>query len=140
MLGGHSGFMRLKDPEMRIKRYKQQKMWFHSFSRWINIWIIFPRCNRPGLKTYHASLARGQHGEADPKGSERQLSAQQLTVGTILCRGVEAGTSQASGARDSALHQPREPPRVPPPSQSPDAWRKKKEMCLVLSTRWLLFR
>jgi hypothetical protein len=51
--------MRFKDSEMKNRRYRQQKMWMSSLSRWINIWIVFPRCECPGLKTYHISSAGG---------------------------------------------------------------------------------
>lgn len=70
--GVPSGFiMRFKDPKMKNKRYRQQKIWIHSLSRWINIWIVFPRCNCPGLKTYCVSPARRQahEGSRDPGGS-----------------------------------------------------------------------
>lgn len=45
---------------------------------------------------------RGTARRGRPEGLlKRQLSAHQLTVGTALCRGAEAGTSQASGVRCS---------------------------------------
>ena len=60
-----------------------------------------------------------------------------------------AGTSRASGWRCSSPPV-QGPSRVPPPSQSPgrqlirhrspEAGGKQKEVCLVLSTRWLSFQ
>lgn len=74
LAGVPSGFiMRFKDPVTNKKRYRPQKIWIHSLSRWINIWIVCPRCNWSGPKTYHASFHKGPgtRRQWGPGGSER---------------------------------------------------------------------
>lgn len=90
-----SGFIiRFKDPEMKNKRYRQQKIWISSLSRSVNIWIVFARCNWPGLKTYCALPQGEPHAEAVAAwGAPKETAvSSSVALGTPVCRGVEAGT------------------------------------------------
>lgn len=135
MQGAHSGFiMRFEDSEMKNRRCRQQKMWISSLSRWINIWIVFPRCERPGLKTHHISPIGGysHRGSRDPLegGIKTQLSS---THCEASLQGTKAGGLAVSSMSYNLL-QARELPPVPHPhkapsgmnirQQSPGAWKR----------------
>ena len=107
MQGIPSGFiMRFKDPVMK-KQKVQAAEDTDSFSRWINIRIVCPRCNWSGLKTYHASFHKrpGTWRRWRPRGLRtRQLSAHQRTLGSAVCRAGGLGPVGLQ-AGDAALHQ-----------------------------------
>lgn len=119
-LGVPSGFIMIWGQVTNKKRELPAAEDMDSFSlRWINIWIVCPRCNWSGLKTYHLlSQGPGTQARWRPRGLEkRQLSAHQRTLGGLSAE-LGVWTSRASGRKCSS------PPvkghrGFPPPSQRP---------------------
>lgn len=68
----HNEIQKSRDEKQKIWL---QETWIRFLSGWINVWMVFSRCNWPGLKT-HASPASGQaHRQWRPEGLlKRQLS------------------------------------------------------------------
>lgn len=131
--GVRSGFiMRFKDPGMKNKRYRQQETWIRSLSRWINIWIVFSRCNWPGLKT-HASPTGGQAQRGGgtrgaPKEAAVCSSARHGDRSLQRCRGWDQPGFRPGCSPWPARGAPGPPDRSPRGQRtghlSPEAWRK----------------
>lgn len=133
--------MRFKDPVTNKKRYRPQKIWIHSLSRWINIWIVCPRCNWSGLKTYYvlSSTRASTRRQWRPRGlRKRQLSAHQRTLGRAGSQswgfgpvGLQAGDgSPASPGAIGGSSTLTEPWGTAHQARSPAAGGKPKEVCL----------
>lgn len=133
-----SGFRtRFKDPEMKIKGYRLQMIWIRSPSRWANIWIVFPRCRWPGLKSYRASPEAGGGGGGgagggwNRAGRQTQRAPKETAVSSSAhcgdCSVQRCGGSDQSGFRHEmqTFISPGSHHRLPPTLTKPRCLEKK---------------
>lgn len=143
-----------KDPVTNKKKVRPQKIWIHSLSRWINIWIVCPRCNWSGLKSLLTLLSTqgARHSEAvETQGAPERDSCQPISAPwRAVCRaggfgpvGLQAGDGCSSPpvrGPSGFLHPHRALGNSTPGTAAQQPVESQKEVCLVLSTRWLSFR